>query len=291
VNTVFIIAGLDQELHDRVRRESGDYFAPSGRLVLKPLNLKTGYGKDYGNKIIEEIHKYIVGSKEDTKISIQMIYVREGCTKEFQDCFFPFCLSKNIDKFVYPADGSRNQKERAMNEYVSYLKRETKRVHKIAALMKDRTDIHNMTPLLLPIRNFQSKKLIDLLSGIYEMVFDADEPSKYLDSCVNKFLADHPRGKPLGSGSAQHCFTDGRLYFKSPGRHRHGFYRHSKHDAHEKQCLLNARSRLGGPFDYTFHYDCAAAKGTLPLHSPNCHGEDIENKPTHINIAPNDYII
>jgi hypothetical protein len=81
------------------------------------------------------------------------------------------------------------------------------------------------------------------------------------------------------------------LYFKSPGSDRHGFFRHPPDPAHHPECLLKARSRLGSPFRHTFHYDCTGVHGRLAATYPNCHGDPVCPKPTHVNIAPSDYVI
>ena len=115
------------------------------------------------------------------------------------------------------------------------------------------------------------------------------QPDNLISQETERFFAAHPwTNKP---GDDQHCLSDGVHYFKSPGQARHGFFRYSEEAKHNHGCLLNARSRLGGTYEYTFHYDCNAVTGGLWAEYPNCHDVLVPPKSRHANIAPNDYVL
>lgn len=285
-----VIAGLSVEVHDKVRESSSNLFAPNGKLVLKPIPA-AGYDGRYAASIIDEVFQYAKQLPESDELSVMICYVdrHETQTKTFLQNFFPFALTRPLKEIEFNCGSRKSERARVMNQYVDYLARETLALRKLASAVKEKTEVHNLTPLLLPVENFKSEKFKSILLHLFEHIGSSSEPRSLLDRSIQEFLQHHPKLKPPGSELS--CFSDGILFFKSPGRHRHGFYRHKKDDGHKAICLLNARCRLGGPYDYTLHYDCSPKRGGLAAHYPNCHGEMTEPKPTHINIAPNDYII
>ena len=293
MKTVVVLAGLPVEAHDHVRAVSSKRFAPDGYLALKPIKGNFGYPQKQVSEYIDEICRYMAGLDESTQVSVSLAYVDYGdqSTQAFVEGFFPFAIKRPLSAYRPEEHPHLNKNQRASkrNEYVKTLITEVAALRDRAALVHERTNVHNVTPLLLPIRNFRSGALTAMLSKLYHEVGVHPDPRQLLEQEVGKFLAAHPRVRPPNSQMS--CFSDGALFFKSPGNNRHGFYRHTNKGGHVSECLLNARSRLGGTYDYTFHYDCTQVRGSLASRYPNCHGGDGQPKPTHVNIAPNDYVI
>lgn len=289
MKTVAILAGLPVDVHDRIRRESAELLVSGGRLIVKPLSAANAYNRQYADAILREIHDFMKSQSENEKISVIMCYVTHPGERDFLKAFFPHALVRNIKGANLAGANNNNERNRLLNEYVVYIRKQLSILKSISNAVKERTDIRNLTPLLLPLRNFKSDYFIKMISNLFDQLGSHPDPRQMLDTEINQFFKRHPRVHP--DDSAQHCFSDGTMYFKTPGRHRHGYYRHNNDDGHAVYCLINARSRLGGPYEHAFHYDCSPAKGKLADHFPNCHGEPGPAKEKHVNIAPNDYVI
>lgn len=289
MKTVMILAGLSVEAHDRIRRENASSFAPNGKLIVKPLPSE-GYTAAYAKTIIDEAHSYVHSLKENDEACILMCYVggQDNAENTFLANFFPFALVRNINPIDTSTANSKNEKNKILNDYFRYILSETIQLRGISRSVKEKTEIRNLTPLLLPVVNFRSDVFIGLMNSLFHNLGRSTNVSLLLQNSIDEFFRHHPKARP--NGDRRYCFSDGRMYFKSPGSDRHGF-RRTNGTGHTNTCLLNARSRLGGTFDHQFHYDCSAVKGSLAAGYPNCHGVLTPPKPTHVNIAPNDYII
>lgn len=184
---------------------------------------------------------------------------------------------------------SGSEFNRQRNEYVDYLILEARRSLDVGAVVRKHTNVQNLTPLLLPVKNFHSRHLTELLESLFWNLHSTDAPDDLINKATANFLSAHPRVRPPDAD--RHCLSDKVHYFKSPGKDRHGFFRNTTAESHGTECLLNARSRLGGTFPYKFHYDCVPVKGSVAGAYPNCHDPDVGSpRSTHINISPNDYI-
>jgi hypothetical protein len=159
----------------------------------------------------------------------------------------------------------------------------------LCAVVRKYTSVHNLTPLLLPTKNFESDRLAELLGNLFWGLAANGAPDALIAQETERFLVAHPWTRMPGDD--RRCLLDGVHYFRSPGHERHGFFRFSAAAGHINACLLNARSRLGGTYGYTFHYDCNAVNGGLRGDYPNCHWARVPPKKHHVNIAPNDFII
>ena len=229
--------------------------------------------------------------RESAEAAVLVAYVDFGdtSTERFVGAFFPFALTRPIEELDLSSTRNKREVNERLNAYAEYVAKEVLELRNRARRVRAHTNVHNLTPLLLPLRNFASKELDGMLRRLFDGLGTDQDPNGLLREEVDRFIVAHPRTTPPDAD--RHCLCNGTLYFKSPGKHRHGFYRHSKDKGHEPTCLLNARSRLGGSYDYKFHYDCTPVRGKLAAHYPNCHGAPCEPKPTHVNIAPNDCII
>lgn len=287
-----VIAGLSPLAFDRLRKESENRIAPGGRVVLTPNTGSGVYAKQHGKELIAQAHKIAARLDESKQFTTLLLYTdfQDESTKRLLEDFFPFCLPLAIPPFVSPADASKRIVNEQLNAFTKAVLSASARLRSRSRVVSDFTTVANLTPLLLPHRNFRSDALDRLLRHLYGALANADDPKTLVRDAVKRFFAECPMR--YAPGQDQHCFSDGHLYFQSPGRNRHGFFRNNRaDDDHSPTCLLNARSRLGGPYDYKFHYDCIPAKGSLRSEYGNCHSTPCAPKSTHVNIAPNDYIV
>ena len=241
--------------------------------------------------MLDEARSMLRALRENIRMSLRLIYVdyADSSTAAFRKRFFPFCLSHSVPPLFLDDAPSQRQKNERLNVLSKNVIKAALNLRSSASVVAEQTNLPNLTPLLLPVRNFQAASLMHMLEHLYCDLAISAEPKALLRTEINKFLDAHPRVTPPGDN--RHCFSDQRLFFKSPGKNRHGYYRNSADHQHGQTCLLNARSRLGGSFDHEFHFDCVACKGGLANHYPNCHGESVPPKTTHVNISPNDGIV
>jgi hypothetical protein len=288
MKTILILGGLTQRLHDLIRSQSSKRFVPNGILIQKPLNSRS-YSAEYANSLLYEAHNYAVSNSEKEQISICLVYVNHpgSETQAFVNSFFPFALPRPIEPFEFAA-GDKFSYRNALNNYLREVQINSRRVIEVSYIVKKFVDVRNLTPLLLPVESFSSKVFRASLESLYWQVAIDNNPENAISKAI-KSIADAGL-IAKAPGENLRCFTDGKLYFRSPGKNRHGFFRNSATGTHPTRCLLAARSRLGAPFDYTFHYDCIAVNGRLEKEYASCHRQQTSVRPTHVNIAPNDYV-
>lgn len=287
---ILIVAGLQAQAFDKIRAISANRLAPGGHLVLAPMSYR--YSKQYAYHLIGKAHECAMEIKEDDPLSVQLLYVDYGddTTTAFLDHFFPFSMPHAIaPPNLFGA--TPKQLREILNQLSEEVLAASLSLRQRSRQFSEFTHIANMTPLLLPPGNFQSRQLDALLRMLFSEISKSDDIKTLVRERVHEFLANNPKRVPPteGYGHSQHCFCDGHLYFQSPGRHRHGFFRRDT-PGHDATCLLNARSRIGGTYHHNFHYDCVPVRGGLKGSYDNCHGAASAPKPTHVNIAPNDFI-
>jgi hypothetical protein len=287
---ILVVAGLPVAVYDALRANSANRFAPNGYLLAKPVQ-RPGYPKHQAREYLEEIQKYILALREDEPVSIMLAYVNyeeEYSTELFVEEFFPFAIPRPIRAFEPKPELSRQQMNAELKLYMKDLEAEAVELRRRADLVRSRTNVHNVSPLLLPLTNFQSRHHRPFLFALFKNLGHGSDPTAVLDAQIKAFAAQHPRVCP--PDDSRSCYSDGNLFFRSPGKARHGFYRHQNGGGHGPKCLLNARCRLGGAYSHSFHYDCIPTR-KLASKYDNCHGFPTPPKEKHVNIAPNDFII
>ena len=285
---VFFVAGLSRDLFDRVAAQSSKRFVENGTLIARPL-LGT-YGEASAAPFIERARKYILKGHHLDRVTIAILYVDNGDPRieGFLDEFFPFALPIAMDPFAPVPDGLDGKAierhfDRQIKRLIGYIGEARRRLKMISSV----TEATNMSPLMLPIRNFSDKRLIGLLRSLFHQAGGDGDLESFLSAQVKRFKSQVPMQKI--DGDDRSCFSDGNLFFKTPGINRHGVYQYDADDLHSATCLLAAKSRIGGVLDPTFHFDCQPVKKRLKPFYPNCHG--IPTRPKdheHANIAPND---
>ncbi|MBB1249205.1 hypothetical protein [Rhizobium sp. G21] len=106
-----VIAGLPDEVFDRVKKESENKIAPGGKLFLIP-NTNKNYAKSYVDRLLRSLFDYYINIPENTQVVTLLIYVDYGdsSTKAFLDRFFPFALPRRIEPINLEA--ARNKQEK-----------------------------------------------------------------------------------------------------------------------------------------------------------------------------------
>ncbi len=211
-----VIAGLSVAGFDELRRESERRLAPSGNLFARPVR-KPGYPKDAALKYQQDMCDRILALPETAQISVTIAYVdyADETTKQFIDAFRPFALVRPIEPL-----------EKHNGAYGEYLVEQALELRSRASRVSEFTNIANVTPFLLPYRNFDSPHNEEMVENLYNSLGVADDIAGLMKTEKNKIAQYHPRVKP--PKGQQSCYSDGRLFFKSPGRARHGYFRHTR---------------------------------------------------------------
>ncbi len=275
-----VIAGLSVAGFDQLRKTSEKRLAPSGDLFSRPVK-KPGYPKDAALRYQEELCNRILKLPVNAEISLTIAYVdySDETTKQFLDAFRPFALVRPIEPLGEQQNGQ---------EYRDYLVAQAKELRDRANRVSEFTNVRNVSPFLLPYRNFDSSHHVEMVEYLYHKLGVVDDIAAVMNTQKNKITQHHPRVK--APNQQQSCYSNGRLFFKSPGRARHGYFRHTSNQGHHPSCLLAARCRFGGRYPHDLHYDCEPVT-QLEASYPNCHGKGTRPGPNHVNICPNDYII
>jgi hypothetical protein len=286
-----VVAGLQVQLFDRVKKISGKVLAPGGTTIISPMAAHSRYDRKYIDKLIAATYEAAKTQSDTAPFSTLLLYAdyEDNSTSELLRAFYPFSLPLGITLPNFEIAHSGPQISSVLNTFVRDLVDAAIELRRISGIMAGFTNIHNLTPLLLPMRNFRSARLRAMIEELYFNLSRAPKPKEYIASRIDHFIVAHPRTRPPEED--RHCFTDGQLFFKSPGRDRHGMFRNASADTHSMTCLLNARSRVGGHYPAKFHFDCVTVRGSLANDYPNCHGLRVApSQRTHVNISPNDFI-
>jgi hypothetical protein len=291
VTYALVIAGLRPQLFDRVKKISGKELAPGGTTIISPLSAHSRYDGKYIDKLLAATYEFAKKQGDTAPFSTLLLYAdyEDNPTVDLLRAFYPFSLPLAFIRPDFENARSGPQIASVLNTFARNLVDAAIELRRISGIVAGFTNIHNLTPLLLPMSNFRSTRLQAMIDELYFNLPGSPEPKEFIASRVERFISAHPRVRP--SEEDRHCFTDGHLFFKSPGRDRHGVFRNASADAHNMTCLLNARSRVGGHYPAKFHFDCVAVRAALAKDYPNCHGlRSAPGQKTHVNISPNDFI-
>ena len=288
------IAGLPQEAVDEIRARPAARFtddkhnSPIARPVRRPFEFRDGMCDGY----LQDIEKRLKAMPATAEASIILIYVdyQNGGTERFLRRFYPFALTGAVGPF-YPNAQQKKERRSALLEFVDEIELRLADLRSRARIVRDVLSGQNFTPLLLPVRNFQSAILKAQVDVLFSTLGTAADPRASLNEASAAIRERHPlQQRGIGKQRDRWFEDDRQLRFKSPGRNRHGMAR-VVGEGHRPECLIGGRVRFGGPFDSQFHYDCEYERRAVDPIYPNCH--DADTAPavnTHVNIAPSDYI-
>jgi hypothetical protein len=209
-------------------------------------------------------------------------------TPEFEDIFFPFCLPFRAE-LPHPLASHGTPARQYFNTVIGNLKSTAKRVKTaIDAVKNEVTARRNVTPLLLPVRNFSSDVLTSSLRRLFHELPDRSDPHALIAEIYAAFRSAHPL--QAAAQNKPKCYVDhSSKAFHVPGRDLHGRLWAASGE-HPETCRLNGRLRLSAPIADGFHYD-ALRPPVLKGEFPDCHAviSRYEGSP-YLNIAPNDFI-
>jgi hypothetical protein len=293
------IAGIPHELYDEVLKQklhicSGD---DSLDFISRPLRPnKSGqlaYSKSDSNYYLGEFASRFSADDHnrlcDTGLALIYINYATATTALFAESLFPSVLAVPVAVNFPVTQLSKQKLAETKNYLVELLRNATTEIkNAIPPLKKEITEHDSRTPLLLPIKNFESDILIPQLRGLQVALLMEHDKILAVDTAIKGIAGGHPLTKQLDNPQKR-CFVDDRkIEFHPPGSARHAFAR--PNNEHPASCLLSGRRRLGAPYDHAFHYDCIKGK-QLTGQFWGCHEDRSTHvgKP-HLNIAPNDYV-
>jgi hypothetical protein len=284
---VVIIAGADQELFDALAGLSAKALAPNGVVVVKPT--RDGLSQGHADALLAEARKKVKLLAETVAVNtIVLTICQPDGDRAFRQRFYPFALYRRVSPPDFSEARSRNARNRIQNAFLAQFQKTVVDLRQRAEVVKGVVSKANMSAFVLPVRNFRRKELGELLEDTFEKAGAVADLATLLRTNEQNFVKRVPMTTPPDSD--RRCYSDGRHFFKSPGRDRHGYYKNAGDGDHQLTCLLNARSRLGGSLTHDFHFDCQPVR-TLDADYPDCHDERREPKKAHVNIAPSDGII
>ncbi len=258
-----------------------------------------GLSPDYAQPFLESFERRLATEFDKAtnfiKTSCAIIYLcaDETANAAFEQQFFPAILPIAVS---WESRGnSPDERRESEKKLFATLLTTTIRTRSILqALQRPLREQANKTPLLLPIRNFESRTYVGWLRTLQTNITSAENEqsaSEIIRQAAEAFETIHPRQQV--SGTCKRSFLDEReVEFRAPGAGRmHGLP--SLKSAHpSQQCKLAAFRRLGAPFNAAFHYD-AQKDSPKPLKGMfcGCHGaKSMMTGEPHLNIAPNDFI-
>jgi hypothetical protein len=181
-----------------------------------------------------------------------------------------------------------------VREYIRVLVRqlmsELRHARKLLQVIKKEVQERDTrTPVLLPVRNFASAELIDLLVAIQQLrPVEPDYGAAFRALIVE---AENRGLRSVSVGRSSYFENSREIRFSGPSKAgaRHG--RPSFVPPHIPACLVSGYVRLGARYDERFHYDCEHRRGGITGDFEDCHGAEVRVPPcSHVNIAPNDHV-
>lgn len=288
----FIIgyAGIPADVFDQVLRSSKSIVRENGQAIFRQLNQKL-YDYQHAGFFLHEMNK-LVREDHHNKLSdtcFAIICVDHPNTRSFVEAFFPSTLV--IPVTWNQTYGSKVDRKISGNELIDILTLATINAKKaLLAINKELRERANKTPLLLPIKNFKSTVLVDTIWKLQSELISSDDEVTVVRKYIDEFAKHHPSSND-DKGKLIFHLDDREIKFRAPGKATHGFARPDK-EAHNLQCLLAGRRRLGAPFEPGFHFDCTKGDTDLSGDFFGCHTRTASKMvgDPHLNIAPNDFV-
>lgn len=287
----FGFAGIPQEIYQDVERENKRYALAADFCIDKMPNC-VGYSQRNIDFFVNKFYRKIsTGSNSEfSDTSFAIIYIKRDSvsTDFFVESFFPHMLLVPVQWKLETARGPNGMRA-SKNELISLLEQATAKARASLRVLRDElVSRASSTPILLPVKNFDSKQLLPMLRGLHGDLTNKDVSS---EEAIRRCVEGFKRSYPLQRINEKRCFVDdSKIEFRPPGSHRHGYARAG--GVHPPYCLLSGRRRFGAPYDPLFHYDCMKGeRGNLKALLHSCHGpEAVWEGGPNINVAPNDNV-
>lgn len=295
---VFGYAGLPAgEAFDYVFKKRASLLSPNSDFVGFPMPRKEGLSEAHAKLFLSEFRGRLEAEfdKRSNLVATCCAVIYRRCNDDrdikFENQFFPAILPIPID---WEPTGELPEERRASEKILfdTLLEASIRARAVLEVLHRELRDQANTTPLLLPVRNFDSRMYQDWLRGLQRSIaVSADEKlaGGVLNAARNAFEAQYPRVR--GSSNVLSYHDDRNIEFKAPGiRRMHGRpWLVGEHPS--EMCHLSGFRRLGAPFNAAFHYDVQKdSPNSLAGMFCQCHGdrEKMTGAP-HLNIAPSDF--
>ena len=287
----FGIAGIPPQIFEDVERENKAY-AQQAKFCIDQMPHNASYKARNVEFFVKSFYEFASKEKHDScsETAFAIVYVTrdDESTKFFVESFFPHMLLIPVQWQLDLSQGPQGVRA-SKNRLIPLLAQATSRArHALRALEDELVSRASNTPFLLPIKNFDSKRLNAILSMFHsDLVSPHTQPTDVIGRYIKKFKHAHPPQK-VGE---RDCFVDdSRVEFRPPGSSRHAYSRAG--GQHPPECFLSGHRRLGAPYDPLFHYDCAKGNnGNLFARLHGCHEpKEMREGAPHINVAPNDNV-
>lgn len=286
----FAYAGIPEEFYGLVSKHQRSIVREDGEFYGVPMRgdqYRSGYSVLFTHHFARLIQGDNHNTLSDSGFAVICVQHEERSTEQFRLSLFPSVLVFTVN--WVPNYATNRTKERSANELVDLLRQASNQAKAaLKAIFAEVQSRANRTPLLLPVKNFNSPVLTEGLRELQENLFQSEECERTVRSKSDEIAQVHL--KRAERTSPVYFLDDRNIIYRPPGNARHGFARPD--GDHPPQCILAGRRRLGAPYDRAFHYDCTrnGVADFIGLFF-TCHekGMPYHGKP-HINIAPNDFI-
>ncbi len=298
---IVAVAGIPSDHFNRIQKLAPGIFGNKAVFLGTPLRP----GGD-GNYRPDHDHVSSLAENMVKRIKLEPTLVKQGCgiiilAPEGYDAgpsealFKPFALVRAailptpVLTNGRPGEMCGNQIARALRDVAAPLGRA------VTAMNTEVRARLNRSPLLLPIRNFESELLQEVVLELAVTLPRAKDPNTTIAAACCRIEQEFPFGK-IG-GSSRRCFMNGKeVQFRPPNGALHGVAA-SSDPPHNRDCYLNGLLRLGGSYDPGFHYDCirdrSEGRRRIPLVGKfyDCHGSfRPQTGDPHLNIGSNDFV-
>jgi hypothetical protein len=289
---MFLFGGIPEiyyeRFKDRAARElSSDDFTG---LPLYPSQSRTYVlDRTYCRELINTLVAYVEGRPQCLIHGLGVVLIlREWEHNNFDTNFLPFGLCK-VCHVGEPISRSGVGASRTANKYTEIALEAASRLRSpVRAMTAEFETRLRRTPLLLPLRHFDSEHLCRLITEILEAIGNSAVTDDAIKAACRRFEMHHPFQRQGKGGSFE---SPKGIRFTAPPRNWfHGQRAENITGDHNEACFLNARMRLGGAFADGFHYDCTRGNSHSGYFK-NCHGAErhYQGSP-HLNVYPNDFI-
>jgi hypothetical protein len=287
---IFIVGGIRPEIYAQVQAGLSDAIGRGNRVIFAPYRV-TGPGsaaeaRNHALDLLGRAADYIERDRESCNSGLVALLFdpSEAEFDAFSGAFFPWTI---VVKAELPKRAGNAGARSIANLVFQALQSAANRGRSsVKAMTVEAKEWMNRTPLLLPLRNFDSKALRPELAHLFQELPDAQAPGDLLSATRKRIEKYHPR---IGSKKSQKYYVDDRgVRFKMPGRHMHGVAHRA--EGHQTQCFLNGLLRLGGRIVEGFHYDCSVEGKRMRGSRSNCHDANEDVDGDYVNIASNDFL-
>jgi hypothetical protein len=277
---IVLVSNASGEIKESLERYRGSFLDPADTLIsFRELSVDSISSKIFS--------AYLSKSPADDYDTCVVVFVVNGSDGSLDDLRLQF---PGVVFLKAPFRFERAHRKQYF-QFISFLQRELVHARKLfAALRREVKERDSRTPLLLPVRNFNSPILDELIVEVQKLrpkEKDYDLPLRALIGSKGLLPV-----RQVVAGRAKTYFENRnaiRFYGPSKAGPRHGLPSYKA--PHNFGCLVNAYFRLGVRYDAAFHYDCQYANRHIGGRFPNCHSEEQAcSLNTHINISPNDFI-